>query len=127
MKVTYTSCDGRTFETEEECIKYENFLSQKPRIAKDIILDSLRRRDDGGSVLEELEKLVSFIEIFDEKIGFENLRGIEESVRVFFEMYSSAVKSLSRPQYVAETTRDVRIKIKELVSLIRQIQRDQSF
>lgn len=81
VKVTYTAIDGKTFETENDCVKHEEFLLKRSDLIKDMIFSHLQ---DIGE-----ESLLEVIRLFDEKIGFRAVEGLWCKFANIFDMYSA--------------------------------------
>lgn len=81
MKVTYTAIDGKTFETENDCVKHEEFLLKRSDLIKDMIFSHLQ---DIGE-----ESLLEVIRLFDEKIGFRAVEGLCCQFANIFDIYSA--------------------------------------
>ncbi|MEB3331158.1 MAG: hypothetical protein VKI83_01515 [Synechococcaceae cyanobacterium] len=90
MKTTYTAIDGKTFETEDDCVRHEEFLSKRPGLIKDMILVALQTGWHKDEALSEV------IQLFDEKIGFRSVEGLCYELAAIFVAYHSCL-------YILET------------------------
>ena len=88
MKVTYTAIDGKTFETEDDCVRHEEFLLKRPDLIKDMIISSLQDNYE--------ESLLEVIRLFDEKIGFRAVEGFCREFANIFDAYDNCL-------YILET------------------------
>lgn len=84
MKNTFTAIDGKTFDSERECIEHEEFLSCKGKFMKDIIIGCLQEVRESkanpqtGTLIRDwdesrIAELMQIIELIDSKIGFDIL------------------------------------------------------
>lgn len=87
MKITYTSVDGKNFETEDECRSHEAFLSEK----NDLILKGIHRhllKDESKETFKEkarqLKEVFPLIEqVIKASQGEDCLKEVVNIIRLF--------------------------------------------
>jgi hypothetical protein len=101
VKITYTAKDGRTFESEKECLLHEDFLDNAYGVTRDYLVGALRAMQDPESDYQKrLAKLIENIELLDKAGLFSaftldlEVGGVSfaQDLSAFFKIYSLALE-----------------------------------
>jgi hypothetical protein len=89
MKVTYTAKDGKTFDSEENCIAHESFIGNRAQIAADIFLEKINYLADNWKKTEynksseeiRIKGLRSLLNLLNESGFFRKLDDLESEYK----------------------------------------------